>query len=94
MRMKTLLGLAAIGGAVAYAQKKRGGELTIEGFKKTARELFNSLGAKSTSAKRSSGMRAADEDPPSYGSSGRAGTTPRTSYGDDVSGSPNGINRR
>lgn len=89
MRIKTLLGLFAIGGAVAYAQKKRGGELTLEGFKKTARELFNSGGANKGST-RSSSMRSADEDL-AYG---RSGAPSRTSYSDDVSSSPNGTTRR
>ena len=41
MRFKNLLGLLAIGGAVAYAQKKRGGELSVDGFKKSLRSLVD-----------------------------------------------------
>ena len=44
MRMRNLLGLAAIGGAVAYAQKKRGGELSLAGFKQSAQELLRQFG--------------------------------------------------
>ena len=39
MKIRTLLGLAAIGG-VAYAHNKRGGEWTIDGIKDTLRDLF------------------------------------------------------
>jgi hypothetical protein len=46
MRFKNLLGLLAIGGAVAYAQKKRGGELSLDGFKKSFRGLADSVKAK------------------------------------------------
>lgn len=41
MKIRTLLGLAAIGG-VAYAHNKRGGEWTLDGIKETLRELFTS----------------------------------------------------
>jgi len=83
--------MLAIGGAVAYAQKKRGGELTVEGFKKTFRELFNSLGVnKSASSTRRSEMRRDEEMPGSYG---RTGSSPRSSYGDDFTSGPNGTGR-
>jgi hypothetical protein len=39
MKIRTLLGLAAIGG-VAYAHNKRGGEWTLDGIKGTVRDLF------------------------------------------------------
>jgi hypothetical protein len=39
MKIRTLLGLAAIGG-VAYAHNKRGGEWTLDGIKGTLRDLF------------------------------------------------------
>jgi hypothetical protein len=87
MRMKRLLGLVAIGGAIAYAQKKRGGELTIEGFKKTFRDLLGNAGAGKGPMK--SGRRAPDEDVPGYGSQG-AGTTTRSTYGSDFSSGANG----
>ncbi len=38
MRLK-MLGLLAIGGAVAYAHKKRGGEMTLASFKDTLANL-------------------------------------------------------
>jgi hypothetical protein len=40
MKIRTLLGLAAIGG-VAYAHNKRGGEWTLDGIKDTLRDLFS-----------------------------------------------------
>ena len=46
MRFKNLLGLLAIGGAVAYAQKRRGGELTIDGFKNSFRSLIDNVKGK------------------------------------------------
>jgi hypothetical protein len=91
MRMKSLLGLLAIGGAVAYAQKKRGGELTVDGFKKTFREMFNNVNANKSAVKPSSGMRASDE--PSYSSQGRAGTTTGATQGSDFGDGPNGTGR-
>lgn len=42
MKIRTLLGLAAIGG-VAYAHNKRGGEWTIDGVKETLRQLFTGV---------------------------------------------------
>jgi hypothetical protein len=40
MKIRTLLGLAAIGG-VAYAHNKRGGEWTLDGIMETVRGLFS-----------------------------------------------------
>ena len=42
MKIRTLLGLAAIGG-VAYAHNKRGGEWTLDGIKETLRDLFSGM---------------------------------------------------
>jgi hypothetical protein len=42
MKIRTLLGLAAIGG-VAYAHNKRGGEWTLDGIKETVRQLFSGM---------------------------------------------------
>ena len=39
MKFGTLLGLAAIGGFY-YTHRKRGGEMTLDSFKETARNLF------------------------------------------------------
>ncbi len=43
MRMKNLLGLLAIGGAVAYAQKRRGGDMSLQGFKNSFSELVGNV---------------------------------------------------
>lgn len=40
MKIRTLLGLAAVGG-VAYAHQRRGGEWTLDGIKDTVRSLFS-----------------------------------------------------
>ncbi len=42
MKIRTLLGLAAIGG-VAYAHNKRGGEWSLEGIKETLRQLLEGV---------------------------------------------------
>ena len=46
MRIKNLLGLLAIGGAVAYAQKRRGGEMSLAGIKQSFNELVTSAKTK------------------------------------------------
>lgn len=43
MRFKNLLGLLAIGGAVAYAQKKRGGDMSLAGIKNSLRGVFDNV---------------------------------------------------
>jgi hypothetical protein len=40
MKIRTLLGLGAIGG-VAYENYKRGGDWTLDGIKETVRSLFS-----------------------------------------------------
>jgi hypothetical protein len=39
MKIRTILGLGAIGGFL-YAHNKRGGEWSLDGFKSTAKNLF------------------------------------------------------
>jgi hypothetical protein len=39
MKLRMIIGLAAIGGLV-YLNKRRGGEFTLESFKRTVSELF------------------------------------------------------
>lgn len=46
MRFRNLLGLLAIGGAVAYAQKKRGGDLSLAGIKNSLRGAFDNVKGK------------------------------------------------
>lgn len=43
MKIRTLLGLAAVGG-VYYAHRKRGGELTADSMKDSLRALRDSIG--------------------------------------------------
>ncbi|HLL23807.1 MAG TPA: hypothetical protein VK427_16830 [Kofleriaceae bacterium] len=43
MRFKNVLGLLAIGGAVVYAQKKRGGEMSLNGFKESFRGIVDNV---------------------------------------------------
>ena len=44
MRMRSLLGILAIGGIAAYMHKKRGGEFTVASFKESAKKVMRSLG--------------------------------------------------
>ena len=40
MKLRTVVGLAALGGLLVYGYRRRGGEFTLESFKRTTRELF------------------------------------------------------
>ena len=40
MKLRTVIGVAAIGGLLVFAYRQRGGEFTLESFKRTARDLF------------------------------------------------------
>ena len=42
MKIRTMLGLAAVGG-LAYYHRQRGGEWTLDSFKDTGRHLLKSL---------------------------------------------------
>lgn len=46
MRLKTLLGLAAIGGGVMYMQKRRGGDMSLNGIKDSFRDLIGQAQSK------------------------------------------------
>ena len=46
MRFKSMLGLLAIGGAVAYAQKRRGRDLSLASLKETFTEVTGDLKSK------------------------------------------------
>jgi hypothetical protein len=45
MALKKLVGLAALGGFL-YAHKKRGGQMTMDSFRDTARSLFSDVKAR------------------------------------------------
>ena len=42
MKIRNMLGLMAIGGAV-YAHRRRGGEFTLESFKQSAKDLWSGV---------------------------------------------------
>ncbi len=50
MALKKLVGLAAIGGFL-YAHKRRGGQLTIDSFKQTARSLIDDISGRARELK-------------------------------------------
>ena len=50
MKIRTMLGLTLVGGAL-YAHKKHGGELTLDSFKKSFQDLFAGTQAKVGEAK-------------------------------------------
>lgn len=95
MRMKRLLGLLAIGGAVAYAQKRRGGELSVNGFKRSLQDLGKSLGLEKylgAFGSRESSLEITEEDLPGSSSSGGMGSATRpvtgqSGYGGGLPGS-------
>jgi hypothetical protein len=43
MRFRNLLGLLAIGGAVAYARKKRGADLSLDGIKRSVKNTIDNV---------------------------------------------------
>jgi hypothetical protein len=45
MKMRTMLGLAAIGGAL-YMHKRRGGEFSLESIKQSLNDLWSAITAK------------------------------------------------
>ena len=63
MKLTSLLGIAALGGFL-YAHKQRGGEMTLESFKDTARTIFGKakVSARDLYAFRSNSERAYDGD--------------------------------
>jgi len=42
MKIRTMLGLAAVGGLL-YLHRKRGGEFTVDSFRDSARELWHGI---------------------------------------------------
>lgn len=51
MKIRTMLGLAAVGG-LAYYHKQRGGEWTMDSFKDTGRHLWKTLQESGEKAKK------------------------------------------
>lgn len=104
MRFRNLLGLLAIGGAVAYAQKRRGGDLSLAGIKNSLRGVVDNVKGQLSSVM---GNQAQQGQQPAVGTSrvGSEGTS--TGLGPDdfstgssggysgtYTGSSNGIDRK
>ncbi|MDQ3334264.1 MAG: hypothetical protein M4D80_03820 [Myxococcota bacterium] len=98
--MKNLLGLLAIGGAVAYAQKRRGGDMSLAGIKNSLRGVFDSVkkqvgGALGNQAQQSS-VGATSRSANDLGTSGLGSDDYSTGSGSYSSGygNSNGIDRK
>ncbi len=86
MTFRKLVGLAAIGGLV-YAHRKRGGQMTLESFKQSGRDLIDGLKGKANDLRSEAESRLHDvagkvsekTDKSSFGSSG-------SKLGEDVTG--------
>lgn len=59
---KNMLGLLAIGGALAYAHKKRGGEFTMSSVKDTFNNLLGTAKEKLNGLKAAGGMPSRDSE--------------------------------
>jgi len=95
MRFKTLLGLLAIGGAVAYAQKKRGADLSLHGIANTLRGVLDTMMGKATEhAGRAPNIGTSTEI--AAGTSSGLGTDASTSTSGSYSSSygPNGVDHK
>ncbi len=75
MTLRKLVGLAAIGGLL-YAHKKRGGQMTVESFKDTARSLLDDAKARAQDLKTQAEKKFQE----------RQGDTEFRQMGDDVTG--------
>ena len=60
MKLRTLIGLAAIGGFL-YAHARRGGELTLESFRQTALDLFGQVKSEAGELKERAGRKVMHE---------------------------------
>jgi hypothetical protein len=60
MKIRTLIGLAAIGGFL-YAHARRGGELTLESFRQTALDLFGQVKSEAGEIKERAGRKVMHE---------------------------------
>jgi hypothetical protein len=78
MALKKLVGLAALGGFL-YAHKRRGGQLTIDSFKETARGLLDDVKNKARDIRSQAEQRLQDQRV----GTGEYGTS---RIGDDVTG--------
>lgn len=87
MNLRKLVGLAAIGGLL-YAHKKRGGQMTLDSFKDTARSLVDDIKSHAHDLKAQAdkkmqeinaerGYASPGEDVTGYGSSGYGYPTER-----------------
>ena len=79
MAFKKLVGLAALGGFL-YAHKRRGGTLTMDSFRDTARGLFSDLKMKAQDLKAQAEQKLQDRTAGDFGSTQSTGSDV-TGYG-------------
>ena len=77
--LKRLVGLAAVGGFL-YAHKRRGGQLTLESFKQTARSLVDDVKARARELKASAEQKLAEQREQELGTT-RGAADQSTGYG-------------
>lgn len=84
MALKKVIGLAALGGFL-YAHKKRGGQLTMDSFRDTARSLFSDAKQKAREL-RSEAEQKLDEARREMRDVTPSSSTSTSRVGDDVTG--------
>lgn len=82
MALKKLVGLAAIGGFL-YAHKRRGGQLTLDSFKQTARSLIDDFSGRARDFKAQAEQKLHEARREGEFASGSGQTT---TVGEDVTG--------
>jgi hypothetical protein len=82
MAFKKLVGLAALGGFL-YAHNRRGGPMTLDGFKQTARSLLDNAKMRARDIKTQAEQKLNDNR---VGTAGDFATAARSGIADDVTG--------
>lgn len=80
MAFKKLVGLAALGGFL-YAHKRRGGTLTMDSFRDTARGLLSDLKTKAQDLKSQAEQKLQDRTAGDFGSTSASTGSDVTGYG-------------
>jgi hypothetical protein len=81
MALKKLVGLAALGGFL-YAHKRRGGQMTLDSFKETARGLFDDVKVRARDIRNQAEQKLQEK----RGAGEFASTAQQSGIADDVTG--------